>query len=285
MLGHSVERVQENELKTGDLLAIISDKSPDFVLWTRTWGGYVTLCDIKEIRKLGIVTVSYHLDLYMGISREQDIPKDPFWFTDYVFTPDGDPVSQLKFERLGINHIYMPAGVYAPEAKDGAFRPEYAADVAFFGNSYDYHPEWLYRGELVDWLKKTYGDRFKLFGGKTGVRGQDLNDALASIKVVIGDSLVPNYTHQNYWSDRLYELTGRGGFMIFPKIQGLERELDLDTELVTYQFGDFETLRKLIDYFIAHNDEREQFRLAGANRARHNHTYKQRMIKMLETIE
>lgn len=284
-MGHEVVRLQENELRDRDLFQRTQEVGPDLVLWTRTWPGYVTQTDINAIRDSGVKTVSFHLDLYMGISREKKVANDPFWRTDYVFTPDGDPESAQKFAALGINHYYLPAAVWSKEVGFGTPRQEYACDVAFIGSVWQYHPEWPYREELYKFLRDTYGKRFRVYGHPyESVRGLDLNDALASAKVVIGDSLVPNYTHQNYWSDRLYETTGRGGFTIFPMIRGLETQFNLDTELVTYRFGDFDELQSLIDFFVGNEDMRNHFRNKAVARVIKNHTYHHRMEKLLEIV-
>lgn len=284
-MGHEVIPQQENDLRH-DLVERVKQFKSDFVMWTRTWTGFVTIQDIVDIREMGIVTVSYHLDLYMGISRESTIPNDPFWRTDYVFTPDGDPMSQRKFESLGINHHYLPAAVFEEEAYRGTYNPQYACDVAFFGSVWNYHQDWPYRQELVESLRSSYGDGFRIFGHPYGsVRGKELNDALASARVIVGDSLVPGYTHANYWSDRLYEITGRGGFLIFPLIVGLDTQFDLTNELMTYRFGDFQTLKGYINYFLLHDDVREEFRARGMERTLRDHTYKNRMDILLEVIE
>ena len=280
-MGHQVIRLQE------DAFPLDADQLPyDLVLWTRTWHNLAVNHFIAACKRNGTLTVSYHLDLYMGISREEAIGSDPFWRTDHVFTPDGDPRSEAKFKKLGINHHYIPAGVYKKECEKGTYQKKFDCDVAFVGTVWNYHNEWPYRAQLIDFLQTTYGLRFRHYGqkGRPGVRGQDLNDLFASAKIIIGDSLCKNFTHQYYWSDRIYETTGRGGFIIHPNIVGLDTQFHIPAELVVYRFGEFEQLKGIIDFYLDNPEIREIVRARSMKRTRRDHTYNNRMEEMLNVI-
>lgn len=284
-MGHEVWRAQENEIMPGTLLRDVTVFEPDLVLWTRTWPGFVTANMLTEIKKLGIPTASYHLDLYVPLQRNGGIGSDPFWDTDYVFTADGDPKSAAVFREKGINHHWLRPGVFKRECIQGKAKEEYTANVAFIGSTVPYHPEWPYRQKLVDFLRITYGGWFKIYGAPyKGVRYPELNDVFASTKVIVGDTLCPNFTHENYWSDRVYETTGRGGFIIHPRIKGLERDFKEHEEIEFYNYGDFDHLRQLIDWYIEHDDYRETVRKNGMIRTKHDHTYHNRMRELLEVV-
>jgi hypothetical protein len=288
--GHQVIRHQEQRQGVIDLRLV--HEAWDLMLWTRTWRGYVTQQFLDACKGANKKTVSYHLDLYLGLRREADMDGDFFWRSQYVFTPDGDPISAKIFADRGINHFYMPPGVFAPECKKGNWKKHLAHDVTFVGTSLNYHiRDWPYRTQLVDFLKVRYADRFAVWGHPNPtMRNQDLNDLYASAKVAVGDSLCKNFTHENYWSDRIYETTGRGGFIIHPYIKGLENSFhirgktDGPEELVTYNFGDFEQLGRLIDHYVEHDSAREEIRDRGHERTKREHTYDQRIKKMLEIV-
>lgn len=284
-IGHEVSRIQENQIGAGTLLRDVTNFGPDLFLWTRTWPGYVTPDILEQLKKLNITSVSYHLDLYVPIRRREAMADDPFWRTDFVFTPDGDPGSAKVFKQMGINHHYLRPGVYDVECKPGKFNAGLAADIIFIGSTYGYHPEWPYRQQLVNFLKETYGGWFRIFGSPfRSIRGQDLNDALASTKIVIGDSLCPGFKHKRYWSDRVYETTGRGGFIIHPRIVGLEKDFVEHEEIGFYNYGDFEHLKKLIDWYRSHDEYREGVRKKGWSRTISQHTYIHRMKEMLDAL-
>lgn len=286
-LGNEVCRVQENHIQTGTLLRDIENFKPDLFLWTRTWAGHISELDLSKIRALGIPTVSYHLDLYVPLSRRDQPPitEDPFWRTDFVFTPDGDPHSAERFKELGINHYYLKPGVFKQECVEGEKREEFMYDIAFIGSTTNYHPEWPYREKLVDWLRQTYGGWFRIYGHPyRSVRNQELNDVMASTKIIIGDSLCPHFTHEGYWSDRVYETTGRGGFIIHPRIKGLETEFKEHEEIAFYNYGDFDHLKQLIDWYRENDDYREAVRKKGMARTLAEHTYHNRAEELLRVV-
>jgi hypothetical protein len=279
-MGHAVKRIQEDEIKNG-----LDASGADLFLWTRTWPGFVTLEDLARLRSLNTPSVSYHLDLYIGISREADMDKDPFWKTDYVFTPDGDPHSAEVFKQKGINHHWLPAGVFEPECVEGNFQEEFKSDIAFIGTMLGYHKEWPHREELYHFLRNCFPGQVKFYGQHPypNVRNQDLNDVFASTKIIIGDSLLlPGHTH--YWSDRIYETTGRGGFIIHPYVSGLSGEFTHGKDIIFYDIKSWGQLAGFIDFYLEHDDEREKIRQAGHLRTKREHTYTQRLESMLWTI-
>ena len=213
-LGWDVVRLQENSTSLEMIERACS--LVDLYLYTRTWGlpDYPAAIEmIRNMESRGVTTASYHLDLYLGLAREATLEGDPFWSTQFVFTPDGAPDSQAEFERREINHHYIRPGVVKDECVIGDRRADLAHDVIFVG-SYPYpHAEWPYRNQLVDWLAATYGRRFARYGhGTTVVRNKGLNDLYRSAKVVVGDSVCLGFTHPYYWSDRVLRRLAVGGF-------------------------------------------------------------------------
>jgi hypothetical protein len=171
-------------------------------------------------------------------------------------------------------------------------------DVIFVGSK-SYHHEWQYRTKLINWLEDTYGEHFALFGrdGKGEIRGDNLNRLYCSSKIVIGDTLSKNFKYPYYFSDRVFETTGRGGVIIHPYIKGLEecfklpilkQDGSLDTskaEIITYPYGNFDYLKYLIDYYLKNEIEREEIRLRGFIRTQKDHTYTNRLRYILEIIK
>ena len=275
-LGHEVTRCQE------DPASVIDVTGHDLFLFTRTWNNLVSMALLDWLRDVGVPSASYHLDLYVGIQREAGLVDDPFWRTDYVFQPDGDPRSMEVFRNHGINAYWMRPGVDMAECYIADV--PITKDVAFVG-SRGYHEEWPYRGQLIDWLHHTYGERFEQWGsdGLGTIRNDPLNQLYASTKVIVGDSLcMPG--HVNYWSDRPYETLGRGGFLIMPRVPGLDEEFISGEDLIYYDYGDFDMLRSKIDWYLEHDDVRELIRQTGHDKVIGHYTYDVRLTHMLEVI-
>ena len=301
--GHKVTRLQEDAV---DLRGIDEATwGADLFLWTRTEGFLrATAADmiawLESKRRIGLPTASYHLDLYAGIGRRTGgLETDPFWRTEHVFTPDGG--SPRFFARHGVNHYYLRPGVFGPECVRGKVRPGMVADVVFVGTGSAngaYHTEWGYRRELLAFLAKRYGKRFvkhgspPLNGGRAFIRNGDLNDLYASARVVVGDTLClgpedqrePRFTHRGYWSDRVYETVGRGGYLIHPRIVGLDDEFTDGEHLRFYDYGNFDQLAQIIDAALADDDHRERVKAAGIERVRNGCTYQHRAAEMINIL-
>jgi hypothetical protein len=283
-LGFHVTRVQEDQWTVKPDLLYQAGLEHDVVLYTRTWGFADRPAGVQlfsQLDQAGVVTASYHLDLYVGLAREDGVHGDPFWSTEHVFTPDGDPATQEWMVRHGINHHWIRPGVYRPECVPGVVTPSFQHDVVFVGSS-SYHPEWPYRKQLLQFLERTYRRRYRRYGGgSVVVRNEALNNLYASAKVVVGDSLCLGFNHPNYWSDRVYETVGRGGFLIHPFIPGLDDEFEDGKHLRFYEYGDFKGLKALVDWYVKHPDEGRAIAAAGQQHVRDNCTYHDRLTEAL----
>jgi hypothetical protein len=286
-LGHDVVKLQESEATSEDVFnnAINSD----LFVWVHTHGwstpGRLTMQDMLiELKKHKVPSMTYHLDLWLGLNRQKDLLRKPVYqFIDHFFTVDSKMADWFN-TKTSVKGHYLPAGVYDKEC---SYTPATAKEEVIFVGSKTYHPEWPYRPKLINFLSQTYGARFNLYGreGLGVVRGQDLNNLYASTKVVVGDTLCPNFEYPNYWSDRIYETLGRGGFLIHPYIPGLEKEFENKKHLVFYEYNNLDQLKQLIDYYLEHEEEREEIRKSGHDMVKINYTYKNRWQTILKELE
>lgn len=284
-LGHEVNFIQESEI-AGNLVTSVAGS--DLFLWTRSWEDKVTVDDLRNIEGLGISTVSFHLDKYTGIARDGGMGiGSAFWKTQFVFSPEGSVQARRIFEEHGINQFYLPPAVFEDDCYIAEPVEQFKHDVVFVGGGEDYsHPEWPYRQKLVTSLKFTYGDRFGKYGHpERTVRGHELNQLYSSCKIVIGDSLCKDFIDSYYYSDRCFETTGRGGFLITPYIPGMQDHFVDRKEAVFYAFDNFVQLRSLIDYYLEHEDERLAIQKAGFERTKAENTYTNRMTQMLDVLK
>ena len=285
-LGYKVVKLQEGISKSEDIYKVAQET--DLFIWVHTHGwktpGRMPMDQVLiKLKDLGVPTMTYHLDLWFGLKRQNDLSNDNFYRTiGHFFTVDKLMADWFN-ENTEVKGHFILAGVYEDECYlHEVYNREYDKDIIFVGSK-GYHPEYPYRPILIDFLKKTYGDRFTHVGGDgdTGtIRGDELNKIYAKSKIAIGDSLNLNFNYPYYSSDRLFESTGRGGFTIFPKIEGLEETFS-DDEIVWYEHGNLKDLKNKIDYYLEHEDEREAIRIAGHNRTKRDHTYKQRWEQIL----
>lgn len=251
--------------------------------WTETW---------KRLQDDGVTTAALHLDRFWNLARERLIHDgDPLFSMQHFFSTDGG--NHQRFVDAGINHHYMPPAVdrHEIETMPGRFRPEWNYDLVFTGSGgHVYHPEYPGRKAILDHLTRAYGPRFKRFGHQGDhpvVRMQDLNDLYASAKIIVGDSCFANEFGSArsvaFYSDRVPETIGRGGFLLHPYVPGI-REHYTPSELACYAPGDWEDLDSQIGAYLANPGEREGFVERGRARVLREHTYTHRARTILQTV-
>jgi glycosyltransferase involved in cell wall biosynthesis len=290
-LGHTVTKLQETQARSQEILRIAAKS--DLFIWVHTHGwatrGTISMDEVlRRLKTFGVPTMTYHLDLWLGLERQKDLKNDNFYETiGHFFTVDKLMADWFN-ENTQVKGHFIPAGVYDEEVYlDESYDKEsFDQDIIFVG-SRRYHPEYPYRPQLIDFLKQTYGNKFVHVGGDgdTGtVRGADLNKYYARSKIAIGDSLNIGFNYPYYTSDRLFESTGRGGFTIYPRIVGLDEYFEDGKEIVFYEHGNLDDLKQKIDYYLEHDKERESIRLAGHKRTHNEHTYIDRWEEILKEL-
>lgn len=298
--GHFVLPLQENDPET---FLRMSNRgtwpaNPDFILWTRTGWDWNSIFGnngeqiahglqramLGQAQKHGVPTVGYHLDVWWGLPRVTQL-SEPFFQCDFVCTADGG--HQEEFADYGINHHWFPPGVSRQECELGMFRDEFHSKLAFVGSwQGHYHPEHQHRFELVAWLKKNFHNECEFYPkmGQPAARGADLRDLYASVDVVIGDSCFAGSGLANYWSDRIPETLGRGGYLLHPNVPGLEDHFALGHHLETWDAGDWNTLGALILQGLDEAEGRREVALAGREHVLEHHTYDVRMKQLVELL-
>lgn len=280
-IGYNVLAVQENQVDVKQIRDLIKKNDVCMVVYSHTHGW-----EIKGLKKLftnlkkqGIPTVSVHLDRWAWLERESDVGQEATWFTEYLFMADGSPEAVELYEKHNLNWYYLKPGVVEKEAYMSAPDPvRFPHDIIFVGSK-GYHKEYPFRAQLVEWLHKTYGDRFGHYGGDgLGVlRGHDLNQLYASAKVVVGDSCFGN--RPRYWSDRVTETIGRGGLLLHPKIKDLPHGI-----MANYKAGDLDSLQKQIEIWLKYHQDREKLRRAGFEHVRKHETYTNRAKEIVKVV-
>lgn len=286
---HQVDKYQENE-PTAWALIHGGIMSSDLVLWTRTGWNPADMGWTKEdfharqremmatAKRRGIPVIGYHLDRFIGLPRQQEIPYEPFFHVDLLITADGG--HQAEWEAFGVNHRWLPPAVSEFECVGGIYDGYYASSVAFVGSWNGYHPEWRHRFDLVTHLQRRSDIKFWPELGRQAVRGVDLRNLYASTKVNVGDScLVGGATH--YWSDRIPETLGRGGLLIHPSVDGLDEHFTPGEHLLCWQMGNWTQLDSLIEQVLGDEDLRVRIATAGKAHVLEHHTYTRRMEQMI----
>ena len=272
MLGHKVVRIQSDEsFMLDSIFNQIMDERPDIVIYGKLNLQGDTKKFIKQLKFYDIKAVCWIFDLYIGYPREFRLNAPQFKDADILVSTDGG--HNKEFLEKGINHKCVRQGIYKPECFV-VDKPK-IRDVAFVGSPnalYDY------RQNMLDFVKANYSS-FKWFGQKdtNEIRGTRLNDLYGETKVIVGDSVYSPY----YWSNRVVETLGRGGFLIHPNVEGIKQEYP---HLVTYEYKNFDDLKTKIDYYLAHDDEREELRKKNFEWVRDNYTMDKKCAQLISLL-
>lgn len=243
-LGHEVVRIEDS---LGNPLIEVLAAEADFVLCAKL---HIRGADnfVSTLKQYGIPLVSWTFDLWWDYEpRKQKISSEAFFKADLVLTTDGG--HDEEFKRAGINHKLLRQGIYWKEAGYSKHKGRAEdIDVLFVGSHNPSHPN---RKAMIDRLMGKYGRRFLWVGhtNSDAARSTALNDLFCRAKVVMGDSVYSPL----YWSNRIYETTGRGGFIIHPYTEGINEEFPL---VPTFPHGDFDTMVEKIDFYLKNDSMR-----------------------------
>lgn len=277
-LGNKVITMQYNHINFENpkqCVRELEEYRPDIILFSKAKPKGEPEKVIELLKENGITTVCWLFDLYIDIQNRhiQLKNKNAPFNCKYLFSTDGG--HQERFKEMGIDHKLLRQGIYDKEAILYDRKKIYG--VIFVGSDF-----FGTRKNMLDGLKMTYGLKFKRFGFPftQEIRGLKLNELYASTKIVVGDS----QPSPKYWSNRIYETLGRGGFLIHPYVEGLEEEFEIGKDLVCYPYGDNAKLHELIDYYLENDDEREAIRKHGFETVKNKYTYKKRCEELLKQI-
>lgn len=269
-LGHEVVRV-DHLSSPQEIQDALERYTPDILLYCKWEQPKELDAIINAQKKTGLKTVCWLFDLYIGYPREYQVSTRRFFRSDYVFTTDGG--HQEEFKRLGVNHYCVRQGIRASECVLEEGNP---VGVAFIGSDNPLHP---YRQKMLGQIMLHFPN-FKWYGrGNTDeVRGMELNKVFANTKIIIGDSVTSPY----YWSNRVVETLGRGGFLIHPAVEGIKEEYPY---LVTYEPGNIQDLRNKINYYLNHEQERKDIIKLNIDWVKNNYTIEKKCQELLNVLQ
>jgi len=257
MLGHTVERLDYDRRTLAGMWAPCM--AADLVLFCKFPRAKKPATNeecirfIEQLRKRGKKTATWVFDIYMDSYRNSFIEREAFFRVEHLFTTDAG--HQPEYKNLSIKHECVRQGIYAPECYLAPVKDP--KGIVFLGEMNVFNPQ---REDMLKLLPERYGDRFKWYGGTdiNEIRSTALNKLYACTKVVVGDSIYSPH----YWSNRVVETLGRGGFLIHQETPGLSEEYP---DLITYKRGDLDDLCRLIDFYTDPKNEKKRLAIVKKN--------------------
>ena len=245
---------------------------------------------LTTLRAGGVPTAFWFVENSRVITYWREMARHYDWF--YAIQP-GAFLEDLR--AAGAAHpAYLPMGcdsvAHAPVALTDADRARFASDVSFAGSPY------LNRRHvftcLTDFDFKLWGDGWQhtplathAAGG--GVRlGEDEFGIAAATRINVNLHSAAHTTGldptPDYVNPRTFELASSNAFQLVDARDPL-RELFEPDEVVS--FRDVTELRSLVTHYLAHDGERLAIAARARARALRDHTYAQRMRRVIaETL-
>jgi hypothetical protein len=213
----------------------------------------------------------------------------PNWFLDigrHIHMTLFSNMYDVEFLRThGINTDYLqigfPTEIFNPKGQVRKLVPE----IVFMGNNVGGFPLSSYRVDMVNALKKRYGNMFGVYGINWGKGIHSIPDQHEEACYYRGARIGINLSHFNYSrysSDRLLRMMGAGCFCLTHdyKDYGLEFENGKHFDV----WSNFTQLFEKIDYYLENVNVRQQVAEQGCKHVHDNHTWSKRIEQLIKMI-
>jgi hypothetical protein len=263
-LGHMVYRVRE------DVGKLAHRMNGDFLLFHK-WN------DIVGITRMRMPKVFWFFDLvdYPDAVIKDRCSRRISWMertipiVDMGFCTDGDWVQRDTSGKL----FWLPQGV--DERMLVLNRTRFGGIPILFTGIKNGGTQ---RESFVKEMESTYGSDFVHI--KSGIYQEQLVETIGNSQIVVApDAPVTN----SYWSNRVYNTIGMGGFMVHPYCKKLTVSYKDESEIVYYK--DRGHLHSLIRYYLNKPEECKTIARQGAQHTARNHTYRNRCELLISIVK
>lgn len=239
----------------------------DFVLFNHS-------SKLDELNALPFPKVFWYFDLADHSELpERWVRERTAWFekaasiSDLGFCTDGKMAARYdNVYRLvqGAQTIYV-----------GKERDDFKCEILFAGLVFNQS-----RFDLMNTINEKFPAKLKIRTHKERVFGIKFAHQMASTKIVIApDSPI----HETYWSNRVFMVSGYKGFILHPYIEDLNNYYRDGEEIVMYKSR--EDLYDKIDYYLSHDEEREQIASKALARTSMTNMYSNRVRFLVTRVE
>lgn len=244
-----------------------------------------------RLAKAGIISAFWFVENWRHMGYWRDIA--PHYDMFFHIQP-GEFEEQLAAAGCA-HHAFVQTGcdpeIHAPVTLTPEEEAEFGCDISFAGAGY-YNRNQLFAG-LTDYDMKLWGVQWHARELQPFVCRPDerfTSERFAKIVAAskINLNLHSSATHSGVdprcdaINPRVFEIAACGGFQLCDPCRGLDALFDFERELPVYR--DLPELRKHIDYYLAHPDERREIAQRAGERALRDHTYEQRARQMLDAL-
>ena len=247
---------------------------------------------LKTLKNKGFFLVNWFGDDQW---RFDDFSKNYANYFDACMTTD--KFSLEKYKAIGQNNIIRSQWA-SLESNIEYKNVKYSFDVSFIGGLNPYRKwfvnELVKRGIKVNCFgsgwdngRVSYEDMEKIFA-TSKINLNISNSIQYDIRYLISNprNLLNTYRNTKNKSQtkaRIFEIPVQGGFELTEYVPSLEDYFDIGKEIACYR--DIDEAELLINYYLTHEKERESIKTAGVQKARLEHTFKNRIVEFVKELE
>jgi hypothetical protein len=192
--------------------------------------------------------------------------------------------SRIDYWQSGYDQKYF---YRKSEEERKELREKYNHDVVFCAHNIALHnlPGKKWRSDVAEFIYNEYKDNFYLYGFGWDFLNKNFNkrlnfyeqnDVYNGSKIVLSINCVNDV--KKYFSDRQLISMASGSLALSKYIPGIEEYFENHKHLVW--FNTKEECLDLINYYLKHDDEREQIGINGARELLKQHTYFERVSEL-----
>jgi hypothetical protein len=257
-LGHSVTEIEESQ-DIYEIKKTVNLSSFNFFLFHKSSPSLVS--DLVKY----LPGVCWFFDaLYKGWNNNDKYIDQVYPMCRFLFLTDGD------YNNDGCFHVCQG---FDSRRDDTISNISTVRDIAFLGhisNSGGYKD----RYDMVRHVSSIYKDQFTV-NTTFSIFNDKLTQYCQQTKIMLASKPVTD----KYWSNRVYNLGGRGAFLIHPYSIDLHKQLPM---IPMYKCNS--ELCELIDYYLENNIEREKIRKKLQLEINSKHTYFDRCRYIMSLI-
>ena len=249
---------------------------PDFVFLQLQADNVLQLETVREIKK--------HSGFVVNWTGDVRRPLQPFFLQmskiiDCTCFTNEEDVHYIRnhgarseFVQIGYDEkIYYPGKVI----KD--------IDIVFMGNNYgNQFPLGKVRIQMINYLRATYGSKFRVFGNIQSADGNVNHSQHDEAAIYRRSKLAINLSHfniQRYTSDRMLRILGCGVPCLTHNFEGLEKDFKPDENVIVWTT--INELKSKIDLLLSDYGKAKQIGAAGNRLAVNNFTFNHMVQNLL----
>jgi len=273
---------------------ILKEKKPE-ILFT-----------FKGIGKIDFKKINYEFknrilwypdtDLFLNNKFNENL-REIFNHHEKIFLIVKSRINDLKEILRKENIYYMVQGARFFEYDIKEIPEKFKCDIGFIGslNGEDYSKRREILSKICEFFKNKY--KIKFFGQKikkeesfygilnkfhSGERVyfEDFKKVCIGSKIIVDIGSNTSIEEIGAISQKVFMITGCGGFLISHYIRGIEDFFEIGKEIEV--FKNLDELFKKIDYYMKNEEERREIAKKGMERTLREHTYKKRIEKIFE---